>query len=431
MQNLTHLSINSIDALLESDDFNEQSTEVLRQDLTDTIADLLDRKGSSKKSRTESLTKYDYCLAHHYMAESLYGRVPELIATLIRSVKEEKTEKETTLALHALSLTCITYEDDTIYENISSLLKRTISDSQSPHVKAVAIDSLAIGLAFGGADEEELRETLTFLLEIVSSDGEFIDAADNGEVVTAALQNWGFLATQIPDIEAESEDATATFLEQLDSNDVKVQIAAGENIALLYDKSYIHRDDIDSDDEDLMSAAAEEVEKATKNDSDSDEDTGYVRRYKAYHNDHEVIEKVTSLASLSTRSLNKKDRKALHQAFASIAYTIEDPSRNMRVNNKSKMKLSIHNQSSMRVDEWWKLIRLNALRKVLGGGFVAHYFEGNKRVLGMLPVLMVEGSGGELVPLSPRKAASGNKVTKGRFRNHPKRMVSDYHPDDM
>ena len=240
------------------------------------------------------------------MAESLYGRVPELIATLIRSVKEEKTEKETTLALHALSLTCITYEDDTIYENISSLLKRTISDSQSPHVKAVAIDSLAIGLAFGGADEEELRETLTFLLEIVSSDGEFVDAGDNGEVVTAALQNWGFLATQIPDIEAESEDATATFLEQLDSNDVKVQIAAGENVALLYDKSYIHRDDIDSDDEDLMSAAAEEAQKATKNDSDSDEDTGYVRRYKAYHNDHEVIEKVTSLASLSTRSLNKK-----------------------------------------------------------------------------------------------------------------------------
>lgn len=251
---------------------------MLRQDLTDTIADLLDRKGSSKKSRTESLQRYDYCLAHHYMAESLYGRVPELISTLTRSVKEEKTETETTLALHAIALTCVTFEDDSIYESVSSLLRRTITDSTSPHVKAVAIDSFAICLTFGGAGPEEILESLTFLLEIITSDGGFVDAPDNAEVVTSALQNWGFLATQVPDMESESEDAVAAFLDQLESDEVKVQIAAGENIALLYEKSYVHKDDLDSDDEDLV-AAAEDSAKSHHDTDSEEEDTGYIKRY--------------------------------------------------------------------------------------------------------------------------------------------------------
>lgn len=43
----------------------------------------------------------------------------------------------------------------------------------------------------------------------------------------------------------------------------------------------------------------------------------------------------------------------------------------------------------MRIDRWWKAIRLAALRRVLRGGFVSHYFEGNRAVLDTLPVIMV------------------------------------------
>lgn len=142
-------SINSIDQLLESDDFNEQSTEVLRQELSDAISHLLDRKGSNSASRESSLTTYVKCLTSHYLAEGLYGRVGDLLAAFSRSVKAETTEKEATLALRAIALTAITYEDDALYDLVSSLLKRSISDSQSLTIKAAAIYSLAICLSFG------------------------------------------------------------------------------------------------------------------------------------------------------------------------------------------------------------------------------------------------------------------------------------------
>ena len=57
----------------------------------------------------------------------------------------------------------------------------------------------------GGAGEEEILELLTYLLEVASSDGAFIGADDSAEVVIAALHNYGFLTTQVDDLEHESE----------------------------------------------------------------------------------------------------------------------------------------------------------------------------------------------------------------------------------
>lgn len=409
----TQMSINSIDELLESEDFNEQTTDVMKQELTKSIDDLLERKGSSVNSREESLSSYDRCLTAHYLADALYGRVSDILGALSKSVKAETTEKETTLALRGIALTAITIQDDSIYENVAPLLKRAISDSQYPHVKAVAIDSLAVCISFGGAGEEEIEETLTFLLEVVSSDGGFIGADDSPEVVTAALVAYGFLATQLEDIEADSEDAVAAFLDQLDADDVRVQVAAGEDIALLYEKSYTPReDDEESEDED-------------ENEESSDEETigfqgdkNLVKRYNAYHNTSTILEKVNALASLSTKSLNRKDKRNLHQSFATIALTIENPRVGLRTNNASKMTIRIHREGEMKVDKWWKLMRLNTIRRLLGGGFVNHYFEGNKQVLDALPVIIRDTASGMG---SPRKALA--KQTKGRYREQ-RRFVS-------
>jgi len=38
----------------------------------------------------------------------------------------------------------------------------------------------------------------------------------------------------------------------------------------------------------------------------------------------------------------------------------------------------------MKIDKWWKLHRLQALRRVLGGGFVVHY-EDNEVIFDSLP----------------------------------------------
>lgn len=403
----TNMSINSIDELLESDDFNEQTTDVMKAELSKSIDELLERKGSSTSSREENLTIYARSLTAHYLADTLHNRVNDIIGALCRSVKAETTEKETTLALHSIALTAITFEDEHLYDNVSTVLKRTVSDSQNAHVKAIAIDTLAACLSFGGAGETEIEETMTFLLEVVSSDGAFINADDNAEVVTAAILAYAFLATQVEDLEAESEDAVAAFLDQLDSDDAKVQIAAGEAIALLYEKSYSPREEDEESDDDDESSGEERAVAA---------DTSLVKRYNAYHNTHEVVEKVNALSSLSTKAFGRKDRRNIHQSFAAVGLTIEDPRVGLRTNNASNMKIRVHHTGEMKVDKWWKLMRLNAIRRLLSGGLVNHYYEGNHQLLNALPMVIRDTSIG-----SPRKPLA--KANKGRYREQ-RRFVS-------
>ena len=349
-------------------------------------------------------------LTSHYIADVLFGKVEDLVSGFVRSVRTETSEKETILALKALALTAITFSNNTIYENAGTVIKNCISDSQSMATKVAAIHTLGNCLTFGGAGEDETAETMTFLLEIASSDGSFVEATDNANVVAASMQVYAYLATEIEDLEAESEDAIATFLDQLDSSEAEVQIAAGEAIALLYEKSYTPIED----DESSPEASAED-------DSNGDGDGSLIKRYNAYHNTDEVLEKAQALASLSTKAMHKNSRRKLHQTFTSIMITVENPKLGLQTHNSSRMTVRVHKTGEMKVDTWWKLMRLNALRRLLAGGFVNHYYEGNKQVLAQIPLILRETGGPGLG--TPRKGAKLNKGQHGRER----RFVSGNH----
>ena len=408
-------SVNSIDELLaNNDDVNEQAPDMLKQELHDLIAELADRKGSSNQGREERLTSYIRILNAHQFADDLYGKVPALVSSFSRSIKTEVSEKETILALKALALTAVSIADDTLYESVEDLLKRTIGNSQSFPTKAAAIHCLGTCVSFGGAAEEGISEILNFLLEIISSDGAFVDATDDPETVTAALRVYAFLATQVQDLESESEDAIAAFVEQLESSDPEVQIAAGENIALLYEKSYSPRD------EDESASDIEEQEQEDDSSGDESGDASLVKRYTAYRNTSEVLDKVSALASLSTHKLNKRVKRQLHQSFASILITVQNPRLGLRTNSARGMQVKMYQTGEMDVDSWWKLIRLNALRRLLAGGFVNHYFEGNKQVLEMLPVIMRETGPTPGPGLASPKKHGRDKASKGKYRDSRK-----------
>lgn len=410
----TNQSINSIDAFLESEEFSETNLDVLKSSLSSTIDEIVERKGSSVTGREDALDRYVRLLISHHFGDILYGRVDEILASLMKSVKNGASPRETQLALRSISLTAVSFESATLYDNVSGLIKRTISDSQENATKAAAIHALGMCLTFGGAGDDEIAEVSTFLLEVVSSDGAFIGADDNAEVVAASIQTYSFLATQLEDMENESEDAVEALLEQLNAGSAQVQIAAGEAIALLFEKSWTPRED------------DEEPSKDSSDESDDSDgpgaahiDKSLVKRYKAYHNESEVLERVTALSSLSSKGLNRTDKKKLHQAFASVVITVEDPRRGLQTNSSSKMVVRIHREGEIKVDKWWKLMRLNALRRVLAGGFINHYYEGNTQVLHALPVL-VRSTGGNGM-MSPRRTPkrAGDKYREARrFVSH-------------
>lgn len=319
--------------------------------------------------------------------------------------------RETTLALRAIELLVITSSDDKIYENTEQLLTRAIRDSTSNVVKAAAIHCLGACTIFGGAGEDGILEQMTFLLDIVASDGQSIDAADDPTSVTAALQVWGFLVTEVDDFESESEEAVQIFMDQLDSSDPGVQIAAGENIALLYEKSYTPQEDDESDEsEDPADESDEHANEAASGPK-------LLKRYNAYHNTPELERQLQGLATIHSKRISKRDKKSLHSNFASILTTVENPRRGPRYNmaidqdtNRhygSQLTVKIGRHGVMSIDRWWKWARLSALRRILQGGFAEHYFQGNRAVLDSLPVMMraTEPSAGSMDRASARKAA--------------------------
>lgn len=227
-----------------------------------------------------------------------------------------------------------------------------------------------------------MEELTDDFLEIIESDGSSIEAADDGDVVTAACEAWGFLATSIDDMSEKTETAMDAFVEQLESSDVSVQIAAGENIALLFEKSYTEReagDDPVSDEED---------------EEGFPKDAAYVKRYEVYRQKNQLEHTLSELATESSKRVAKKSRKALHTNFADILNTVEHPSRGPRYQNAidqetghrygSRMTVKLDKDTKMMIDRWWKLHTLQALKRVLGGGLNVHYGQ-NQVIYDSLP----------------------------------------------
>lgn len=387
----TAWSTNSIDDILNNEDV-DLPPDAWKAELHAIIAQIVDRKRSSTEGRADSLNIYVHILMAKYARDEIESRMTEILPAILRSIKAETSERETVTALKALAVTIVTLDSDDIYDSVCDLLKRTVSDSESIQTKISAIHALGTATFFGGASEEEAEDIMAFLLEVVESDGLSVDAHDQGGIVVAALEEWGLLATEVEDMEEASEAAMEAFVDQLQSSDSSVQIAAGENIALLYEKSYTPLEE----DEELSE------EEEDSEDEECIKDGGrMVKRYTVYRRQDQLIHTLEELANISTRKISKKDRKTLHSSFTDILNSVDKPTRGPKystaLNDETgrsygggRMKVRINRNVEVRIDKWWKLQRLNALRRVLQGGFAAQYDE-NEAVSRTLPFTVSRG----------------------------------------
>lgn len=377
--------ITSIDSLIAPAIGDDAPPETWIPALQDLMNEICDRKRASAEGRAESLNGFVLVLSRHYAQNEVKPMVGELLPALCKSVKSGQTEREAVLALKALALILVTDPDDQIYDSVSATIKTAISDAIHPLAKIAAVHALSIATFYGGASEEGMEEVMDFFLDIASTDGEVVGELDNAELVAAALEEWGFLATLVDDMEVSTEVAMDTFIDQLESSDVEVQIAAGENIALLFEKSYTEAeadDELGSDDENVEKNGAG--------------GPSMVKRYTVYRQMHKLTQTLESLAKASSKRLSKRDKKSLHQAFADILITVEKPTRGPRYSTAldddgreygSRLRVAVHGGGKMTIDAWWKLHRLNALKRLLQGGFQRHY-EDNEVVFDSLPVVL-------------------------------------------
>lgn len=94
-------SLGSVDELATLDDM-EESTGAWQDELGDRMMQITERKKTSFASREEAFSAYIRILCAKYAKEEIYLKKKDLIDSMLRSVKNGRTEKESLLASKGL-----------------------------------------------------------------------------------------------------------------------------------------------------------------------------------------------------------------------------------------------------------------------------------------------------------------------------------------
>ncbi|KAI5861138.1 interferon-related developmental regulator-domain-containing protein [Durotheca rogersii] len=367
------------------------------------IVDLLDQKRSSVQDREVKLAAYAHMLRHHPNAavDEINQQINDLIPLFLKAARGFITSLETVNAIKALTVTILSTELETAYGRVYPTLKGICQDLDDESVKVAAIRAMSVATMCGGGGTAEAEELMEFLLDIVETDGHVIEAGDSGPVVAAALDAWGFVASNIDDLEEESTRALEAFSEQLNSTDVDVQVAAGSNIALLLEAARVYEDE-----------------------------TG--EAWNMRYDQDQLLSQLAALTKESSKSISKKDRRHLHTSFNSVITSLQhgkgpgySTARRLATNphtggNKTdfradfqeygyREKLRIQNITIL-IDTWSLSARVRMLKSVLGSGLANHYTD-NQVVKGLL-----SGAHAEYTQSSAQKKNRGDKSSEGGKR---------------
>ena len=106
-------STNSIDEILNGEDVDVPE-DAWKTELHVRVEQITNRKRSSAEGRTESLSVYAHILMARFAKDEIEGYVHELVPSMLRSIRQETTEREAVKALKgsfsratiSASLTC-------------------------------------------------------------------------------------------------------------------------------------------------------------------------------------------------------------------------------------------------------------------------------------------------------------------------------------
>ncbi|PFH55952.1 hypothetical protein XA68_17332 [Ophiocordyceps unilateralis] len=259
------------------------------------IDGLLDRKRNNSSVREQYLDVYLRILRKRYNAEVhtwLDPAAATLVDIFLKDANRGTTPRERLLSLQAYTLTLAVVEDLDVYEAGSKLLKQMLTDEDDQDCRVQAIYALCMTTLYGGGLEEVALELMQYLVDIVQSDGESIEAHDDAVVVSAAMRGWAFVASHVDDYADDADSAMDAFVDQLDSADVEIQSLAGHCIALIYESSRNH-----------------------------EAETG--EPFQLPYDPQRLVTRLSELAKLSAKSVSRKNRRDLRDSLVSVVTSLE------------------------------------------------------------------------------------------------------------
>jgi len=254
-----------------------------------------------------------------------------------RSLKKGKGAEIEASAKLSVLLGLQLHDPEEVYKECKALMTQIVNDkTASPAARGSVATSLA-GLCFlGGGEMAEVVNTMSVLENIFSasySKAEWSLPSFPPEVTalhSACLSAWSLLLTlqSSGEVYRIANPLIQKFHGLLASSDVELRITAGEAIALILEFAYDYDEDFEIEDMETL------------------------------------IQTLKSLATDSSKSRSKKDRKEQRSSFRDILRAVEegDPP-------SEKVKFG---QEVLYLDCWYKKLQYEWFCKVLGSGMNLH-----------------------------------------------------------
>ncbi|KAF4595144.1 IFRD domain-containing protein [Ophiocordyceps camponoti-floridani] len=332
------------------------------------IDGLTDRKRNNSSVREQYLDAYLRVLRKRYNVQVhlwLDPAAAALVDMFLKDANRGATPRERLLSLQAYALTLAVVEDLDVYEVGSKLLKQILTDEDDQDCRVQAIYALCMTTLYGGGLQEVALELMQYLVEIVQSDGESIEAHDDVAVVSAAMRGWAFVASHVDDYADDADSAMDAFVDQLDSADVEVQSLAGHCIALIYESSRTH-----------------------------ETETG--EPFQLPYDPQRLVCRLEELAKLSAKSVSRKNRRDLRDSLVSVVTSLErgvgpyystalyvpEPDAFVpaslrtddgRAEYGHRCKLRLGGRTAL-IDTWSLYSRVNMMKLLFQGGLENHVF---------------------------------------------------------
>ncbi|KAK9460173.1 interferon-related developmental regulator-domain-containing protein [Lipomyces oligophaga] len=423
----------------------------------------IERKHSNSSSREDAMSRICKIASLKYAWRIAERRHGDLEDGITRSLKYSNSSKEKILACKMFSIFVITDPENEGYFKIVPIFKSLILSDENLAVKEAAITALGVVVFFSGASgDSEIDTELDFLLDIIMTDGSSISAADSGEVVSVAINVFGFLISKLDDALDISQTSMPILVDQLESSQMSVRMAAGYVIALLYERfsedignyHLVDSSDEEQDNEEQEIETLKErhesrngkIEPLEEDEEYEEGDEPSVEIPKPiairpqpqrmtsgqptlYYDEDQLIYQLSQLATSSTKRVAKSSRKVQKSVFRDIVDTVrtavqhENPDDNQsdivtyeRGNGdpipttaslaSSRINRSLKFESiTLHIESWAAYLRLAQVKKVLSYGLPVHFTYNRCIRLALDP----QGSTTYELSRRPRAVPSGNE----------------------
>lgn len=314
------------------------------------VEELGDRKNNQTDTRELLLSHYVKTIRNHYdhELEGLDDQIEELLGAFLRGANRGSTPRERSLSLEAYYLTA-SIADVSKPESTISLLKHIITDDDEEECQIQAMYALCLTVVYYSANKDEVNEYLDFLIEVMQSNGDSINAVDKDGVMVATFRCWAFAATQV-DISAHADYAMDALVDKLDSTDVEVQTTASECIAYIFEASRAHED--------------EEGEP-----------------FQLPYDPQRISTRIAGLTKVSVRSRSRADRRDLRESLRSVSTSLDrgvgpyystatnlETGKELGYRFKLKRRDAVGTQYQAYIESWHLFHRVSFLRALFKGG---------------------------------------------------------------